>query len=394
MTAGLVRRAATETWRSSFLGLAIMLAATLLWSVACVLVLLSVDILHVKDLTKAVLILSLTVVPGSVLVGSILGYWIASARPSPIGAASIAGVAAVTINALFFSFASQWSTVSHGWVDATLGGAVVGLTAAPFWFIGALVLYGFVERWLVGRTLRGSSRTGVLSALIGFCLNPSLPVTKAANPLTWGCYLFGCNLFLSLLLGFFVAVPMGKYLGAKFIGQPARRWILIIFVSVIEELIFRLPLRYTANNLTISALLFALFAVRNLLFRFGSFGLATITERWLWSAGLALLVASVVFVLLRTEPVKRLTNRIWFDHFRSVLYASCVAFGLVHLYNFRFTSLTVATLLLAPLLVLPQIIAGFIFAFARMRLGMIWCIVLHTAHNFVFLFPIGPVTPR
>ena len=180
----------------------------------------------------------------------------------------------------------------------------------------------------------------------------------------------------------------------QFIGEPARRWILVLLISVIEELIFRLPLRYTAINLDISALLFAMFAARSLLFSFGSFRLATVTERWFWSAVLALLIASVVFVLLRTEPVKRLASRIWFDHFRSVVYVSCVVFGLVHLYNFRFTSLTVATLLLAPLLVLPQIISGFIFAFARMRLGMIWCIVLHTGHNFVLMFVIGPVRPR
>jgi len=108
----LLRRATTETLRESVLGAAVMFAATLLWSVVAVLVLLSVDILHVKDLPKAVLMLSLTIVPGSILVGSILGYWIASARPSPIGAASIAGVAAVTLTALFVSFvATQPSTV-------------------------------------------------------------------------------------------------------------------------------------------------------------------------------------------------------------------------------------------------------------------------------------------
>ena len=112
-----------------------------------------------------------------------------------------------------------------------------------------------------------------------------------------------------------------------------------------------------------------------------SFGLATATERWLWSAVFAILVGSVVFVLLRTEPVTRLAKNIWFNHFRSVLYVSCFAFGLVHTFSFRFTSLTAETLLLAPLLVFPQILSGFLLAFARMRLGMIWCIVLHTAHQ-------------
>jgi hypothetical protein len=391
MTAGLVKGAATEAWRSSFLGLAIMFTASLLWSVTSVLVLLSAGILH-ADALKAVLVLCLTLVPGSVLVGSTLGYWIASTRPSPIGTAAIAAVAAVTINSLLVSFAIKWwSAASSSWAGATVGGAVLGLTAAPFWFVGALILYGFVERRLLDHAHRDDERTGPLSALVAFFLNPSTSAAILPNPLTWASYLFVYDLFLSLLLGFFVVVPLRRYFGASFTGEPAPRWTLIILLSIIEELIFRLPLRCTTINLNISVLLFALFAIRSLLFRFGSFGLATFTERWLWSAALAIVIASVVFVLLRTERVKRIASRIWLHHFRSVLYFSCVAFGLAHVFNF--TSITVVTLLLAPLLVLPQGIAGFLFAFARMRLGMTWCIVLHIAHNVLFFF-MGPVRPR
>ena len=365
-----------------------MLTASLLWSITSVLVLGSVGILHVNALVKTVLILCLICIPSSILVGGTLGYWISSTRPSPIGAAAIAAVAAVTINALFVSFATQWwSTASSSWAGATVGGAVLGLTAAPFWFIGALVLYDFIER----RLHRNNERTESLSAIITFFLDPSTSATKLANPLTWACYLFVCDLFLSLLVGFFVVIPLRRYFGVSFLGEPAPRWTLIILLSIIEELIFRLPLRYTAINLNIAALLFALFATRRLLFRLGIFGFATFTERWLWSAVLALLIGSVVFVLLRTQPVKRIISRIWLHHFRAVLYFSCLAFGLVHVYNFR--SITVVSLFFAPLLVLPQIISGFILAFARVRLGMIWCIVLHIAHNVLFL-SMGTVRPR
>ena len=388
--AELLKGTATEAWRSSFLGLAVMAAASLLWSVTSVLFLMSAGVLHTNAL-KAVLMLCLTVAPGSVLVGSTLGYWIGSARPSPIRTAAIAAVAAVTITALFVSYLSQWASASSSWAVPTVGGAVLGLTAAPFWFIGALVLYGFVERRLLDHTDRYDERTGPLSALLTFCLNPSASATKVAHPLIWASYLLVYDLFLSLLIGFFVVFPLRKYFGASFVGQSAPRWTLILLISTIEELIFRLPLRYTAVNLTISALLFALFATLTLLSRFGNFGLATFTERWLWSAVVAIVIASIAFVLLRAERVKRITNRIWLHHFGAVLYFSCVAFGLVHVYNF--TSITIANLFLAPLLVLPQIISGFIFAFGRMRLGMIWCIVLHTAHNVLFSF-ISPVKPR
>ena len=371
-----------------------MLAASLLWSVVFALVLLSVNILNVENVTKAILISFLTVVPGAVLVGGLLGYWIASAQPSPIGAASLAGVAAVTINPLLVSFvAGQASNLPHGWAGAAVSGAVLYLTAAPFWFVGALVLYGLVERRLLGGTHYGGSQTAVLPQIIRFCLNPSMPVTKVANPLSWGCYLLGYNLFLTLL-AFLVAFPVGKYLGAIYIAHPRRLWLWIIFSAVVEELTFRLPLRQSAINLTISALLFALFPAGSVLLRFGSFGVATSTERWLLRAVFALLVASVLFVLLRIKAVKRLTDRIWVDHFRSVLYSTCFAFGLVHLFNYRFTSLTGATLLLMPLLVLPQLISGFILAFTRMRLGLIWSITLHAVHNLVLMSTIGRFTPR
>jgi hypothetical protein len=394
MTAEMVKRAATETWRSSILGFEIMLAASLLWSVVSVLVLVSVNILHAENVTKAILISFLTVIPGSVLVGALLGYWIATAQPSPIGAASLAGVAAVTINPLLVAFvAILLGTAPHGWVVATLSGAILYLTAAPFWFLGALVLYGLVERRLLGGTRYGGSRTALLPQLIRFCLNPSIPVTRVDNPLSWGCCLLGYNLFLSLFL-LLLVVPVMKYLGASYIAHPRRLWLWIIFSAVIEELTFRLPLNASPINLSISALLFALFPVGSLLLKFGSFGLATPTERWLWRAVFSILVASALFLLLRIEAVKRLTERIWIDHFRSVLYFSCFTFGLVHLFNYRFTSLTGTILFLAPLLVLPQIISGFILAFTRMRLGLIWSITLHAVHNLVLLSTIGRFTPR
>ena len=231
--------------------------------------------------------------------------------------------------------------------------------------------------------------TSSISALIRFCLNPSTPVTKVTNPLSWGCYLFGYHLSLTIISGFFVAFPTMKHLGARFGAGTAPSSILFLIAPVAEELSFRLPLRFTEINLTISALLVTLFTVRRLLLTFGIFGSAT---RWLWSAFFALLVASLVFVLLRTEPVKRLASSIWRDHFRSVVYVSCFAFGLFHISNYRFSSFPAETLLLAPLLVLPQLIGGLILAFARMHLGMISCIVLHAANNLLafWLFPVRP----
>jgi hypothetical protein len=152
MTAELVKRTTMETWRASILGIVVILAASLLWGIIALLVLLNVGMLRLTDVGNVVRILSLTVVPGSVLVGGILGYWIARAHPSPIGAASVASVATATINPFFiWLVVTRPSTVPHGWVAAAISGAMLWLTAAPFWFTATLVLYRFVDKWLRSR---------------------------------------------------------------------------------------------------------------------------------------------------------------------------------------------------------------------------------------------------
>ena len=271
-----------------------------------------------------------------------------------------------------------------GWVGG-LWGAGLYVRAGNFALALLLLLLSLGLLW-------GRAGISSISALVSFYINPSTSVTKVTNPLSWGCYLLGYDLFLTFISAFFVAFPTMKHLGVAPIAGLARSslWISVLLAPIAEELAFRLPLRYSELNLTISALFVVLFTVRRLLLKLGIFGLAT---RWLWSAVFALLVASVVRVLLRTEPVKRFTSRIWLDHFRFVVYISCFGFGLFHLSNYRFSSLTSETLVLAPLLVLPQIIGGLILAFARMRLGMIWCIVLHAATNFL-AFWLLPVRPR
>ncbi len=270
-----------------------------------------------------------------------------------------------------------------GWAGGLWGAGLVMRTGN---FALALLLLVFSLGLLWARAGISS-----LSALIRFSLNPSIPAAKVTNSFNWGCYLFGYNLSLTIIGAIFVAFPMKKYLGASFTPKPELAWAWVV-APVVEELTFRLPLKYTAINLSVPALIVTLFTVRGLLLKFRIFTMATATDRWLWSAVFAILLASVVLILLRTEPVKRLASRIWLNHSRLVVYVSCFAFGLLHIANFRFTTLSAETLTLAPLLVLPQIVSGFILAFTRVHLGMIWCIVLHAANNFLayWLFSLGP----
>ncbi|GGD38198.1 CPBP family intramembrane glutamic endopeptidase [Muriicola marianensis] len=66
-----------------------------------------------------------------------------------------------------------------------------------------------------------------------------------------------------------------------------------------------------------------------------------------------------------------------------VFYLSCVIFGMVHLGNFEDSS---NLLPWAPLLVAPQILMGFFLGFLRVKLGLVYAILMHACHNGVLFF--------
>ncbi|MCF2874355.1 MULTISPECIES: CPBP family intramembrane glutamic endopeptidase [unclassified Tenacibaculum] len=69
--------------------------------------------------------------------------------------------------------------------------------------------------------------------------------------------------------------------------------------------------------------------------------------------------------------------------FKIAFYVFAVAFGLIHLSNFPITN---NVLILAPILVAPQIILGGYLGFIRVRFGLIWSILLHATYNAFFVF--------
>src|SRR5262249_54249874 len=122
-----------------------------------------------------------------------------------------------------------------GWA-AGLWGAGLYVRAGNFALALLLLLLSLALLWC---------RSGIstLSALTRFSFNPSTSVTKVANPLSLGCALLGYDLFLILISALFVALPIGKHLGATSIAGLARSrlWISVLLAPVAEELTFRLP---------------------------------------------------------------------------------------------------------------------------------------------------------
>ncbi len=66
-----------------------------------------------------------------------------------------------------------------------------------------------------------------------------------------------------------------------------------------------------------------------------------------------------------------------------VFYISCIIFGMVHLGDFEDSKYLLPW---APLLVAPQTLMGFFLGFLRVKLGLVYAILMHAFHNGVLFF--------
>lgn len=114
-------------------------------------------------------------------------------------------------------------------------------------------------------------------------------------------------------------------------------FIIAFFLPFIEELIFRLPLKYNRNYF---------------------------------------------FQILEIFTFSNLEN-FWFKYFKSFFYIFSFGFALVHISNYNNTQ--PVFYLFAPLIVLSQGLGGLIYGYIRMNLGFWWSFLTHGLFNFLIL---------
>ena len=121
----------------------------------------------------------------------------------------------------------------------------------------------------------------------------------------------------------------------------------VVIGPLIEELIFRLYLRYKNNY------------------------------------ALHFLISLVSLMGARKEQkAETFFISLWKKRYKFLFYFSAVIFGLVHISNFEFSY---SILLLSPILVAPQIILGLVIGYLRVRIGFVSGLVLHSLHNAFFI---------
>lgn len=157
---------------------------------------------------------------------------------------------------------------------------------------------------------------------------------------------------------------------------PDYYFILLVFVGpLFEELVFRLPLDFTANSISIclSILLYRLFATH-----FFSFNIHKVTDY------LNLSSALILFLALRKIIPERILKNIKNKNYSYIFYSSAALFGLAHVTNFG--SLNHIYSLLYIVYILPQFIMGISIGYIRIKYGFIFGLLVHIMINLIYFF--------
>ncbi len=153
----------------------------------------------------------------------------------------------------------------------------------------------------------------------------------------------------------------------------------IAVIPLVEELIFRYGLRFKRGYI---ALVFTILLISLGLTAFYLLPLAGAL------AVLGALTVLLVLYFLNADAIGDFLELAWPKMYKAVFYTTAFLFGLVHITNFTNFNYASAAILLVPVLVAPQIWAGLLLGYMRVKHGFFWGCFLHAGHN-AFFFILG-----
>lgn len=150
--------------------------------------------------------------------------------------------------------------------------------------------------------------------------------------------------------------------------------VFLFLIPFIEEVAFRLPLRYTRFNLSLS-------------FSFICFIIFRIFLNIPKNISIILIVPIFVilcFIVLRNNLVEERIEEFWKKNFKWFFYFSAIFFGLLHITNY--VNLNYIYYILTPIITMNHILMGFVLGYYRVnfKYGFFYSIVIHLIINTPF----------
>lgn len=189
--------------------------------------------------------------------------------------------------------------------------------------------------------------------------------------------------FFSLILGVCISIIIHY-----FINTPKRAdneidysfyfiFLSCLLLPLLEEIVFRLSLIYSRLNLSLSVSGIAFSVVNNILkeqtvFTVENFYVIKIIA----SIVISILIGTIFYFKIKNYEI--ILADFHKKNFKAIFYILTLLFALLHISNFK---ISFHSLLVLPLLTLPQFIFGLTVGFIRIRYGFIYCLFIHILSN-------------
>ena len=182
--------------------------------------------------------------------------------------------------------------------------------------------------------------------------------------------LLGIYLLFSIPFNFLISICENQFNLNRIILDISSLSLIILSITyspLSEEIAFRIMLKPSWKNTMIFTLLFWFLATMCLL-----------RKEYILLC-IFLTIGSASLVTLINKNIRSVFQAFILRHFRFFFYLSSILFGLIHIFNYE--PVSIKLLILAPIIIAPNIIAGLILGYIRMKFGIIYSILLHIAIN-------------
>lgn len=181
-------------------------------------------------------------------------------------------------------------------------------------------------------------------------------------------------LFFDIIFGLLIILPL-KYLSIfpaqKVFEINTINFFKITFIlPIIEELVFRLPLKISKINVALSLGLFIFLLIFNLVNIYFSLSILVVTF-------------FVIFFGLNNNKIFDWIEKTLTKRFYILFYSQALIFGFLHLTNFN---LNIKYFYLFPLIIVSPVFTGCFLGFIRIKFnyGIYICIVVHILSNLLY----------
>lgn len=154
----------------------------------------------------------------------------------------------------------------------------------------------------------------------------------------------------------------------------------LLIIPVLEEIAFRLSLKLSLLNLSLSASVISFMTAGYVL----GVDIIDFNQKLLFQIAVAFIGFVTAYLFLRNKKIFENVNKVWRSNFKLIFYFFLFLFVIRHIDMYE---LNLVTILFLPLLLSPQLISGIFLSFVRMRFGFGYSLIFHVMINLIAFSP-------